>query len=73
MIYLEDFIERIANAVYNYEPYKNDNNILLSLKYKIVIEDLKDDSNKGFNVTDTDSSAYIATLGQYELVLFIPL
>jgi hypothetical protein len=25
MIYSEDFIERIDNAVYNYEPYKNDN------------------------------------------------
>jgi hypothetical protein len=50
MIYLEDFIERIANAVYNYKPYKNDNNILFSLKYEIVLED----SNKEFNVINTD-------------------
>jgi hypothetical protein len=54
MIYSEDFIQRIDNAVYNYEPYKNDNNIRLKLKYEFVLEDLKDDSNKGFSVTDTD-------------------
>jgi hypothetical protein len=54
IIYSEDFIERIGNAVYNYEPYKNDNNIRLRLKYEFVLEDSKDDSNKGFCVTDTD-------------------
>jgi hypothetical protein len=27
MIYSKDFIERIGNAVYNYEPYKNDSSI----------------------------------------------
>ena len=52
MIYSEDFIERIGKAVYNYEAYKNDNNISLRLKYEFVLEDSKDDSNKGFNVTD---------------------
>ena len=52
MIYSEDIIQRIDNAVYNYEPYKNDNNIRLKLKYEFVLEDLKDDSNKGFSVTD---------------------
>jgi hypothetical protein len=50
MIYSEGFIERIDNAVYNYEPYKNDNNIRLRLKYEFVLED----SNRGFSVTDTD-------------------
>jgi hypothetical protein len=53
MIYSEDFIERIGNAVYNYEPYKNDNNIPLRLKYEFVLED----SNRGFSrfsITDTD-------------------
>jgi methyltransferase-like protein len=50
----EDFIERISNAVYNYEPYKNDNNIRLGLKYKFILEDLKENFNKGFSVTDTD-------------------
>jgi hypothetical protein len=54
MIYSEDFIERIDNAVYNYEPYKNDNNIHLRLKYEFVLEDSKDDSNKRFIVTGTD-------------------
>jgi hypothetical protein len=54
MIYSEDFIQRIDNAVYNYEPYKNNNNIRLRLKYEFVLEDSKDDSNKGFSVTDTD-------------------
>jgi hypothetical protein len=54
MIYSEDFIERIGNAVYNYEPCKNDNNIRLRLKYELALEDSKDDSNKGFSVTDTD-------------------
>jgi hypothetical protein len=53
MIYSQDFIERIGNVVYNYEPYKNDN-IRLKLKYEFVLEDSKDDSNKGFSVTDTD-------------------
>jgi hypothetical protein len=54
MTYWVDFIERIGNAVYNYEPYKNDNNISLRLKYEIVLEDSKDYSNKGFSVTDTN-------------------
>ncbi len=43
MIYSEDFIERISNAVYNYIPYKNDNNIRLRLKYEFVLEDSEDD------------------------------
>ena len=54
MIYSEDFIERIGNVVCNYEPYKNDNNIRHKIKYEFVLEDSKDDSNKGFSVTDTD-------------------
>jgi len=54
MICSEDFIERITNAVYNYEPYKNNNNIRLWLKYEFILEDLNDDFNKGFSVTDTD-------------------
>jgi hypothetical protein len=32
MIFSEDFIERMGDAVYNYESYKNDNNISLRLK-----------------------------------------
>ena len=35
MIFSEDFIERINNAVNNYEPYKNDNNIRFRLKYEL--------------------------------------
>ncbi len=27
MIFSEDFLERIGNAVYNYKAYENDNNI----------------------------------------------
>jgi hypothetical protein len=36
MIFSEEFVERIGNAVYNYEPYENDNNIRLRLKYEFV-------------------------------------
>jgi len=65
MIYSEDFIERIGNVVYNYEPYKN-NNIHRRLKYEFVLEDSKDDSNKGFSVIDTDyyTRKVIGTLGE---------
>ena len=51
MIFSKDFIERIGNTVYNYEAYKNDYNIRLTLKYEFVLED---DSNKEFNITNTD-------------------
>ncbi len=50
MIFSEEFIERISNAVYNYEPYENDNNIRLKLKYEFVLEDF----NGEFSITDTD-------------------
>jgi hypothetical protein len=50
MIFSEEFIERISNAVYKYEPYKNENNIRLRLKYEFVLEDF----NGEFSITDTD-------------------
>ena len=54
MIFSEEFIERISNVVYNYDPYKNDNNIRLRLKYEFVLKDSEDDSIKEFNITNTD-------------------
>ena len=54
MIFSEEFIERTRNVVYNYEPYKNDNDIRLRLKYEFVLKDSEDDSIKEFNMTKTD-------------------
>jgi hypothetical protein len=50
MIFSKEFVERIGNAVYNYEPYENHNNICLRLKYEFVLEDF----NGEFSITDTD-------------------
>ncbi len=53
MIFSEDFIERLGDNVKDYEPYKNDNNIRLRLKYEFVPEELKEETDKCFSISST--------------------